>query len=344
MLDSIEDKLFVIAHENQIPLDVDIELLTKCNMRCRHCYIPSHTSDGLPFDVLMDIFMQLRKLGTMNLTLTGGEIFLRKDILDIIKAARTFGFRVTLLTNASLLNDELITELKKLHINMLGISLYSLNEVVYNSITQTNNLFHRVVNNILKCKQAGISVRINTPLMNLNKDFNELEKFCKTNGFIFNVSQVILPKTNGDNSNQNLAINENDFETLNVRLFEREHTNLTENSFNMLELYPDEPCPTLKTTLLIDSSGDVYPCSSMHFKVGNIYQEKLRDIIFNDALQNIRNIKKSELVKCSTCEMKQYCSRCPGLIYEESRNLYGCSKTVKAIAASYLKYKKEVEI
>lgn len=81
------------AFKNTIPYQATIELLTQCNLRCEHCYIPSHTCSGLPYEKVIDVLNQLRRLGTFELLLTGGEIFLRKDILDIIAHARKLGMR-----------------------------------------------------------------------------------------------------------------------------------------------------------------------------------------------------------------------------------------------------------
>lgn len=73
--------VFQIADIYNIPASVTIEVDTQCNMRCKHCYIPDHGNDKLQIGELDDIFRQLRKMGTFEIVLTGGEIFIRDDYM-----------------------------------------------------------------------------------------------------------------------------------------------------------------------------------------------------------------------------------------------------------------------
>lgn len=106
--DKSKKDIYSIAKENHTLMYATIELLTLCNWRCKHCYLPSHDDYGLSLQQITSIFKELRELNTFELTLTGGEIFIRKDIMDILKIARSLGFNLQLFTNVSLLNREII--------------------------------------------------------------------------------------------------------------------------------------------------------------------------------------------------------------------------------------------
>lgn len=95
-----------VAVKNRIPLNVSIELLTSCNFKCKHCYIPQHDNIGLSFSTIESILHQLRDMGTFDIIFTGGEIFLRDDIVDIVSLARKLFFNVSLFTNISLLDEK----------------------------------------------------------------------------------------------------------------------------------------------------------------------------------------------------------------------------------------------
>lgn len=74
--DNIEyGDVFSLADIYEIPASVTIELGTACNLRCMHCYIPNHGHSELSIETIEQIFHQLRELGTFELVLTGGEIF-----------------------------------------------------------------------------------------------------------------------------------------------------------------------------------------------------------------------------------------------------------------------------
>ena len=94
---------------------------TRCNLQCQNCYIESSpTNDELLFitkgevDVYLDEIAEL-KLGTSNISFTGGEPFLNKDMLPILEECLTRGFEVLVLTNAYRAIDKYFDALKRLN-------------------------------------------------------------------------------------------------------------------------------------------------------------------------------------------------------------------------------------
>lgn len=94
---------------------------TRCNLQCQNCYIESSpTNDELLFiskgevDVYLDEIAEL-KLGTSNISFTGGEPFLNKDMLPILEECLTRGFEVLVLTNAYRAIDKHFDVLKRLN-------------------------------------------------------------------------------------------------------------------------------------------------------------------------------------------------------------------------------------
>lgn len=132
----IENKVVKLSIDNKNLFSAQIEVTTNCNWRCRHCYLPAYDNYGMTRENISDIFAQLRKMGTFEITLTGGEIFTRSDILDIISEARELGFRVILLTNISLLNEDIIKKLQELYIAKISCTVFSLNEEIHDFIVQ----------------------------------------------------------------------------------------------------------------------------------------------------------------------------------------------------------------
>lgn len=118
------DYFYHKAFTKNRPVSVMIELLTKCNLNCEHCYLPSHSNKGLDFDTIKLLFRDLRKLGIMNVSLTGGEIFLREDIFEIIELARRNQMRVFLLSNGTLLNKSKVTKLINLNIAEFSTTIF----------------------------------------------------------------------------------------------------------------------------------------------------------------------------------------------------------------------------
>jgi HAD superfamily hydrolase (TIGR01490 family) len=86
-------ELLVYATKNTIPLDVCLELTHHCNFRCQHCYIPDFLApDLLSTERVFGLLEELAEMGTLYLTLSGGEMLLRKDWYEIGRRARDLGF------------------------------------------------------------------------------------------------------------------------------------------------------------------------------------------------------------------------------------------------------------
>jgi len=95
-------RMLVEAGKRTIPLEVSLELTHHCNFRCQHCYIPDFSApDLLSTDRILRLLEELAEMGTLYLTLTGGELFLRKDWYPIAARARQLGFSLRLFSNGS---------------------------------------------------------------------------------------------------------------------------------------------------------------------------------------------------------------------------------------------------
>jgi len=88
--------------------------------------------------------------------------------------------------------------------------------------------------------------------------------------------------------------------------------------------------------LAIDSEGNVYPCNSLYYKLGNIKEDTLESIWNSENVKKIQNIMKIDLNECVDCHLKNLCNRCPGLAYLEDNDIYGCSTIAREQAE--LKY------
>lgn len=333
------DTIADITRENRIPFQVTIELLNNCNFRCVHCYLPNHMSAGISYDKICDVFRQLRDLGTFRVNLTGGELFVRSDILEIVREARRLGFSVSLLSNASLITDEIAKQLSELHINTFSTTVFSLNKEINDKITSVDDSLEKVLSGVKSLLKFHVPVQIKTPLMEINKfAYRDLKPYCKEIGASYQASPIILPKSDGDMTPTQYRISESDLEIIMEELDE---------SINLLNKKDEGlPCPSIRNTMSIDCYGDVFPCNSFYFKVGNIYERTIFDIWnFSEGYKVLNAIHNRDLPKCQKCDLKQFCERCPGKALLEDGDLCGCSSLDRCMAQVYAKlYNKRMKI
>jgi len=322
--------LYDYAYQNNHLTSVMIELLTKCNLKCQHCYIPSHTNSGLSTEKIIILLKNLRNLGALNVSFTGGEIFLRDDIMEIIMVARSLHMRVFLLTNATLLNEEIIKQLSDLHIAEVSTTIFSLDEGIHDSITQHKGSLRKSLSNLKLLNQYGINVQVKTPIMEANKDSHiDLKNYCTENNFSYFPSPIIFSRNDGNNSPHKLRVQSS--EDMQDLVFDADK-DLRERQRPFLYEY-DEPCSAIFYSLAIDANGDIFPCNSLYLKLGNILVDDIKEVWNkSDVLIDLKLIKKEHLKKCNNCYLVEYCERCPGLALLEDGDLLGCSEIAKNMA------------
>lgn len=313
-----------LAMKNRFPHVATIELLSICNFRCIHCYIPKHDNAGMPYANVIDLLHQLREMGTFSLVLTGGEIFLRHDIMNIISVARKMGFSVSLLSNASLLNEGIIRELAELYINSFSTTVFSLNPIINDMITGSVGSLEPLLENVLLLRKYNIRTEVKTPLMKYNAfAYRQLIPFCEKHGLQYTPSTLIMPRSNGDKSVSALRLSDADFAVV----LDEIETLLSGSKDSQQHFDCDGlPCPSIRNSISIDCMGNIYPCNSRFYKVGNINETTLADIWnHSEGYRYLNSLRNSDLHECCSCDLRDCCTRCPGNALLEDGDMLKCS-------------------
>lgn len=324
----ITDYFYNIAFLNNTPVSVIIELLTKCNMRCKHCYLPDYTNRGMTTDKIKSLLVELRQLGVVNVSFTGGEILLREDLFELIEYARSIYMRVFLLSNGTLLNEVKVQRLSKQYISEFSTTMFSLQPEIHDSITNVKGSLNILKENLQLLQKYNIRVQIKMPLMQTNAAcIDEVENYCRQNQFKFFASPMIYSKINGDESPKCLRVNSSNIGSVVKKLDD------LNNRKNMLIHQTDVPCGALFYSFSIDSNGDVFPCNSFPYKVGSVMENSVNDIWYkSEALQYIKSIKKTDLTQCPGCQYEAQCERCPGMAFLDSDDVLACDTFARSIA------------
>lgn len=308
------------------PVSVVIELTTLCNLRCEHCYIPSFTNRGMSFEQVKKLLLELRELGVVNVTITGGEILLRKDLFEIIKFARSLYMRVFLLSNGTLLTEAIVEKLASLYVSEFSTTIFSMNSDIHDSITGSEGSLNHLLKNLNFFKKTNIQVRVKTPLMKKNlSDFLDVKKYAEEHGFDFAVSPLIFSKSDGNETPKELRIK--DSELISAI---KDIDSITRNN-HLTE--QEVSCAALFYSFAIDCNGYVYPCNSFFYKVGNVFEKNVKEIWYESKeLNKIKSIKKADLQVCKGCKYSKHCDRCPALVFMDGLSLNSCDRYSKKLA------------
>ena len=132
---SLMAEMGVKALELGIPIIVQLDLTYRCNERCVHCYLDHEDHGEMTTAEIKHLLDEMAAAGVRFLTLSGGEIFLRKDFFEILEYARELTFAVRLKTNAILVRKREAERLAGPGRREYQISIYSHRPEVHDAIT-----------------------------------------------------------------------------------------------------------------------------------------------------------------------------------------------------------------
>ena len=330
----------VLRHQ---PLSVHFDLTYRCNERCVHCYLDHDDHGELTTAECLTVMKDLASAGTLFLTFSGGEIFLRPDLYEILAEARRLHFDVSLKTNALLVTEERAARLREFGVRRVQISVYSDIPEVHDAITKVPGSLQRTLAAIPLLLEQGLQVKLACPLMQENLlAYRGVMALAEKIGVPYVLDLTITPMMDGNEAP--LAHRIPVSSLLPVMQDPALHAckpQPTAEAARAMQDYPatigsavssgiessayeDLPCSAGHNSCYISPYGDVFPCVQLPQAAGNLRRERFRDIWYHaPQLERLRGIRESQLPVCSRCEIRSYCERCPGLALMEGGDLLG---------------------
>lgn len=305
-----------IFNQNDFLRSIHIEIANECNERCVHCYIPhEYKTKSIDSELFYRIIEEGRSMNIINVTLSGGEPLLHNDFIKFMTKCRELDLSVNILTNLTLLTDEMIEEMKRNPLLCIQTSIYSMDPSIHDSITKVKGSLEKTKRNFLKLKSAGIPLQISCPIMKQNKDsFDTVIDFGRENNTPVAVDYVIF--SSYDHSNCNL-INRLSLEEIG-QAFDKQSSDeyvdyLYVQATEKNELTAQAPiCSICRYYICVSAEGNVFPCIGWQSNViGDLNRQSLKEIWeTSDDIKKLRQITRKEFPKCIDCEDRGYCNVC----------------------------------
>lgn len=274
-----------------------------CNQKCLHCYAADQKGANvgeLSTEDWKKVIDRCRKIGIPQITFTGGEPTLRKDLTELIDYSKWFVTRLN--TNGVLLTEELCDQLYEASLDSVQITLYSSNPKIHNELVGVNN-FEKTVNGIKNALKAGLNVSINTPLCSLNSDYSSTLNFISDLGVKYVSCSGLIPSGNANKSDslatkltcsEMYSILERASKICRVKHIEISFTSpgwIEEEKMRNLKLNIPA-CGACLSNMAIAPNGEVIPCQSWlssNSSLGNILNDQWHDIWNSSECTIIRN-------------------------------------------------------
>jgi Y-X(10)_GDL-associated radical SAM protein len=151
-----------------VPVHAVWEITLACDLKCQHCgsRAGKKRSEELTTDECLDLVRQLAKMGTREVTLIGGEAYLRRDWLRIIREIRDQGMDCTLQSGGLNLTDERVKAAVDSGLQALGISVDGLREL-HDELRGVKGSFDAAFRTLRLVKKYGITSSVNTQITSL---------------------------------------------------------------------------------------------------------------------------------------------------------------------------------
>lgn len=321
---SLMERMGTRALELGIPLSMQLDLTYRCNERCVHCYLDHEDHGEMSTAEILGLLDQFAAAGVFFLNVSGGEIFMRTDLFEILEHARRLRFSVKLKTNAVMVRAAKARRIARLGVESVQISLYSHDAATHDAITKLPGSFKRTIEGAGFLRDAGVKVSFANVLMRQNADhYKQVQALAETMGVDYTVDATITPMMDGDRSILSLNMDADRLSGVfhDTSLLGTQAERMLappSGPTPMEEAYKTLPCSAGHTAGYVSPYGDVYPCVQFPYKVGNVRDQRFIDI-WKDSpqLNDVRSIRVSDLQGCSSCVHGSSCTRCPGLAFME---------------------------
>lgn len=247
----------------------------QCPLHCKNCYAAGQP--GMMVEYELDtggwkrVIDRCQEAGIPQLTFTGGEPTVRKDLVELIDYAQWHVTRLN--TNGVILTPELAKSLYEASLDGIQITLYSFISEVHDKLVGKKGGWELAVEGIKNAVAAGLSVSINTPLVDANADYFKTLKFIHDLGVRYATCSGLIPtgaaskqiEGNETLSNERLfAVLELSLDTANRLGMEISFTSpgwLTSEQLKDLGLF-NPICGACLSNMAVMPNGAVAPCQS----------------------------------------------------------------------------------
>ena len=301
-------------NNTRIPIHGSIELTNKCNLKCIHCYLESSPKDENSYwPNLKKYFRDIIKEGCLFLQLTGGEVLMRPDFKKIYLYIRKNGLIPTIMTNATLVNNDLVQIFKEYPPYYIKVSLYGSNSLYHDRITGVKGSFDKSLSNIRKLKKEGIRIWINAIILKKNfADLAGIKKLIQKIEAPASLYPFLIPTLNGNPGPLKHQLNAQ--ECLKVLKYNKKilPARDRQNKNNQSFLENIFPCNAGKNSFHIDNQGKLFIC-----KIERSVGFSLSKMPFKNAWEKLESTRIQKLrlpSSCLSCKLKNDCQICPPLL------------------------------
>ncbi len=297
-----------------------IELTYRCNEKCRYCYCVTEEKGEMTTEEVKRILDELRAMNALEVTFTGGDLFVRSDALELIEYAYKIGLLVTVFTNGIALSDGDLLRLKACHLKSIHFSIYSHIPERHDFFTQVKGSFVRTTEIIKKCVLLGIPVNIKTTATEYNlNDLEGIIALAKTLGTTVQVGMTVCAGNDGNAEPLQYRVTSAEKLAKAIEVLRENVLFRCSSDFVLPRERDDVICSAGFNSLSVNPYGEAFPCNAYLLKCGSVRESSIKEIWEkSETLKELRTKRYADIKGCENCPDFQYCNFCPGSALTET--------------------------
>ena len=308
------------------PVSGTIELTLRCPLTCSHCYnnLPMADREArsreLSYEEHCRIVDEITEAGCFWLLYTGGEIFARKDFLDIYTYAKQKGLLITLFTNGTLITPKIADYLTEWRPFSIEITLYGRTRETYEKLTGIPGSYDRCMRGIRLLMERNLPLSLKTVAVSITKhEVWDMKRFAEEElGLEFKFDAMINPRIDCSQSPLATRLKPEEVVALDLEDPKRQAAWVTHTqaSIDRVHLWADSDdvyhCGGGIQSFSIDPYGKLSICVLSHFDTYDLRTGSFQEG-WDGFLSKVRHKKKTRLTKCVACGLKEMCGMCPAM-------------------------------
>ncbi len=257
------------------PTSATLASTYRCQCKCDNCYAAVKGRNGygeMSTEELMVVIDQLKRLGALQLIITGGEPLLREDIFDLIAHAHNIGLLTRISTNGWLLTRTCVAELKRAGLNQCGVAIDDADQDTHDRLRGVPGIYEKAIQGLRYLHEYDLDSKIITYATNRNipeglERIIALGRELKVRSVYIN---IVYASGRWLNAQHEILSEEK------MALVGKLH----DSAFVQLEFPTAQTkcCAYNKAFIYVNAMGEVTPCPVVPFVIGNIRDEPLADI------------------------------------------------------------------
>lgn len=306
------------------PIGVSIELTSKCNLKCKHCYTDAglQQEKELSKDEMFKLIDELYSIEVGDLIYTGGEPLCRPDIFEIAQYADEQDFSQTLSTNGTLIDMETTSKIARLGFSGVQVSIEG-NEAQHDALTGVKGSYRKSLKALENLEREGIVCAVATTITSLNIEYipSLIRKIYEETPACRIRLLKFLPMGRGENA-CDLEVSTEELKKLYSVIKEIEKEIKAPFQISLADAfnapffdYPSHSCTAGYSWCCITPEGYVIPCNYFSspdvlkiIEADNVREKKFIDIWKSSPLfQKFRNPLNELEGKCKTCVVAKEC-------------------------------------